>query len=312
MDLPQIQASALQVALTPTAAEVAKAKHLILATLERAVGANKGELVDALLISEGHPRDHDRLHLDLSGNTAIDPSNRHIVLERYRLAGAAALAELASEGLVMPLLEPVSHQWVTVPVARSGSSGGYRVERAQYLLPGTAYALARRLQETSGLVILDLDVFLTDSGLSNLVADQRVIRCLSEALNAFRRGLHLACVALLGAVSEGAWYAAGEKLKHLDPRVAKALGDDNTVKVQERVAEVLRSRLGRRGLVHDLEAAASRLRDVRNYGVHPRSASDASLEHYFTEAGAGLLLLDTHRYLAQLREAVQEALDRQP
>ena len=57
-------------------------------------------------------------------------------------------------------------------------------------------------------------------------------------------------------------------------------------------------------MVHDLEGAASRLRDLRNHGVHPRSATDASLEHHFTEAGAGLLLLDTHRYLAQLREAV--------
>ena len=141
---------------------------------------------------------------------SVDPSNRHVVLERFRLAGVAALAELASEGLVMPLVEDAQSQWVTVPVSRCGHPVVYRVACSQHLLPGGAYGLARRLKESSGLAILDTDVFLTDSGLSNLAAEQRVLRCLAEALDAFRRGLHLACVSLLGAVSEGAWYAAGE------------------------------------------------------------------------------------------------------
>ena len=207
MDLPPTQAAALEAAVTPTAAEVAKAKRLILARLRSAVGVNKNELVDALLIAENHPRDHDRLHLDLSGDTGVDPSNRHVVLERFRLAGVAALA---SEGLVIPLVEDAQSQWVTVPVSRSGHPVVYCVACSQHLLPGGAYGLARRLKESSGLAILDTDVFLTDSGLSKVVADQRVLRCLAEALDAFRRGLHLACVSLLGAVSEGAWYAAGE------------------------------------------------------------------------------------------------------
>jgi hypothetical protein len=41
-------------------------------------------------------------------------------------------------------------------------------------------------------------------------------------LAAYRQGLFLGCASLLGAASEGAWYAAGEQLRHLDARLTTA------------------------------------------------------------------------------------------
>ena len=154
-----------------------------------------------------------------------------------------------------------------------------------------------------------MDVFTAD--LEALGLDRRTLRCLQEALSAYRRGLYLSAVNLLGAVSEGAWYAAGEQLRSVVPPIAKVLDNDNVAigKVIGRVSEQLSKTKGVRASdVRELEVHAAYLRDLRNYGVHPRGESSTSLEHAFSEHGAGLLLMGTHRYLVRLAEATEAAL----
>jgi len=47
-------------------------------------------------------------------------------------------------------------------------------------------------------------------------------------LQAYRRGLYLACASLLGALSEGAWYSLGERLRGVSGKLDDALDKDAT------------------------------------------------------------------------------------
>jgi hypothetical protein len=144
--------------------------------------------------------------------------------------------------------------------------------------------------------------------LDGLFLDDRARRCLGEALAAYRHGLFLACANLLGAASEAAWYSSGERLRALDTQLQKALDDDNTVRVIERVKEVFRQRRSLRILADDVVSTAALLRELRNYGAHPRADETTHLERYFSEASAATLLMETHSYLRRLGSAVPALL----
>ena len=49
------------------------------------------------------------------------------------------------------------------------------------------------------------------------------------------------------------------------------------------------------------------MRDIRNYGVHPRQVADGDIEVYFTEDKCGLLFLEAHRHLKHLAEITAQA-----
>ena len=57
-------------------------------------------------------------------------------------------------------------------------------------------------------------------------------------------------------------------------------------------------------------AHAGVLREIRNYGVHPRGTSSTDLEDYFTESASGQLLARSRFYLLRLQEMTTKALDR--
>jgi hypothetical protein len=102
------------------------------------------------------------------------------------------------------------------------------------------------------------------------------VRCVDEALCAHRRGLHLAALNMLGAASEAAWYSLGEQLRDWSAQLAKALDEDTrTAAVIRLVHEVLvQLKPGRvsRETLEELRSCATYLRDLRNYGLHPRRA----------------------------------------
>jgi hypothetical protein len=58
-------------------------------------------------------------------------------------------------------------------------------------------------------------------------------------------------------------------------------------------------------MANELIAHASYLRDLRNYGVHPAADQDPGQADAFTELGSTVLVMETHRYLARLREAAE-------
>jgi hypothetical protein len=69
---------------------------------------------------------------------------------------------------------------------------------------------------------------------------------------------------------------------------------DRTAQLQGAVAAALRDSLpGNRTWEADALSQFARLmRDIRNYGVHPRQVTDGDIELYFTEDKCGLLFLE--------------------
>ena len=300
MQLDRDRAAHFEDRLKATSAEIARAKILILNAL--AAGPQELEDLRAVLVDaeglERHPSKAEKVNMPWPDDPEWRPDPSHPAIARVRLSDAAeqALEQLSAAG-VLSELEQLANNYVTVSIQRGGSGFGHRVPRAGPRL-APAYRLDSGVDDGS-LAILDADIFSED--LTALALDPRTQRCLEEALAAYRRGLYLACASLLGAVSEGAWYSIGEQLRTETGALARALDAGQIARVIELTAQKLRQVPGaRKAEVREVEALAVYLRDMRNYGVHPRSASDTSLEHSFTDHGTGLLVLQVHRYLTRL------------
>ena len=268
-------------------------------------------LIDAagLPLEVGHG---DEMKVTSGGDVDTEAIQKHPYVTRNRLVLAAneALLDLVSLGIAIPVANApdqtrahpvVESSGVRIPyqLASRGSSVAYQANLA-------AYRLAPRLVDDETPWFLDPDLFTAD--IEQLQLDRRTRRCLVEALAAYRHGNDLACGSLLGATSEGAWYAAGEQLRSLDDQLDRALDDDNTAKVQARVSEVLRQHGLLKATVYELRAHAAVLRQLRNYGVHPRSDDTDSLEHYLSDSGAAMLLMESYSCLTRLADAVTRRL----
>jgi len=137
---------------------------------------------------------------------------------RADLTAREALAELAADGMLI--------------AARAGPFAGSDEMMLSFQLPGYAAGQRLRLHRPSmisdvvqlphrlrqqGLWGLEPDVFIAD--LASLCLDPRTERSLREAIESYRRGVFLAASSLLGAAVEGAWYAAGQRLRATVPQV---------------------------------------------------------------------------------------------
>lgn len=107
-------------------------------------------------------------------------------------------------------------------------------------------------------------------------------------------------------MSEAAWYEVASRLEPESRELASALARNGTGEVQRLVANLFREKNRRaRSMTNELLAHGSYLRDLRNYGVHPTADQDPGQMHAFTELGCTVLVMETHRYLARLREAAE-------
>ena len=235
----------------------------------------------------------------------FDAEDALIRRERLKLATTLGLADLVAEGVLIAVDGP-ENEYVTIPVQLGTTGQGVQVPVGRPRL-GSGYQLAYRFGSDQ-LPILDADVFSAD--LSSLGLDRRVLVCLSQALQAYRRGLYLSALNMIGAVSEGAWYAAAERLRGRSPQLDRAIDDNQTAYMIRLTADLLATRKGLRTDAAELHSHASYLRDLRNYGVHPRPGDGSDgMEHAFTEAGCALVLLETYRYLQRFAGAVDHVLD---
>jgi uncharacterized membrane protein (UPF0136 family) len=135
----------------------------------------------------------------------------------------------------------------------------------------------------------------------------RTARCLGEAVLAYRRGVYLGAASLLGAASEGVWYSAAAKLAERDKELNCQYATHQTAALQGHVAELARQAVKPRYRVDDVIVHAALLREIRNYGVHPRPEA-GDIERYFTEEECGLLFLTTADYLKRLSSVLVELL----
>lgn len=233
----------------------------------------------------------------------VDPEDPILAHHRMKRATTLALRRLERSDVVARV-DPNQGTRVGARTSSTGSSveiGWAAVE------VGGGYQLADpaghgRIREPS----LFLD------GLDDLGLDVRARRCLEEALICYRRRLYLSCVNLLGAVNEAAWYGAGEKHPRPDSGLQHALGNDRTADVLKRVAAWLKdgAKDADKIRIDEMYAHAGVLREIRNYGVHPRGTSSTDLEDYFTESASGQLLARSRFYLLRLQEMTTKALDR--
>ncbi len=135
----------------------------------------------------------------------------------------------------------------------------------------------------------------------------RVRVCLREAVEAYRRGLPLACVILLGAASEAAWREVGESVGAAlgDSRLTALVADDKTPAIAraEKVLKALEARgvtnariAAATGSARDwIEFLARFYADLRNYAVH-RDVSRLPIDL----PTAAVVLHQAHDYFAAL------------
>jgi hypothetical protein len=188
-----------------------------------------------------------------------------------------------------------------------GYSAGVRIQVHRPGVLSDVVRLPHRLRQ-QGLWGIEADIFITD--LAPLGLDPRTERSLREAIESYRRGVFLAAASLLGAAVEGAWYAAAQRLRPTAPAVDQLADSDRTAQLQAAVTEALRTSLpgNRRWEPDALSTFARLMRDIRNYGVHPRQQADGDIEIYFAEDKCGLLFLEAHRHLKRLAELTAQAV----
>lgn len=290
--------------IEPMAGEILQAKQRFLIFLADGKPLSRVDLVSKYFaetgISERPSSRDDVLDIPIGSAAAdsLDGSNPHIARERLQRAAVIALAELSDEGLLIEVDGP-ANVFATVSVRYGSTSGGVRIPIGSPLL-ASGYQIARRFQAEL-LPILDVDLFSAD--LAVLGLDDRALRCIREALEAYRRGLYLSCISLLGAVSEGAWWQLAERFRGRNKEIDEALdnGQTNAARLMKLVADEIAKIKGKKNLAAELHAHATYLRELRNYGTHPRGADpNATEEHAFGESGCSVLLLSTHRYLEKL------------
>lgn len=291
---------ALRRAVTPSGADVLAAKAEVRSRVDEssvALGALIIEVVDALGVP--HTRDRETYDIDPAADPsrAIDPE--HPIIKRQRLVQAVrlAVADLAADGLIVP---GKARAQISVRIHRAGTTGSIEVP------VHTPHLEEAYRAKPSMKSLLDAPALTTDefaAGLGTLLTPRARV-CLEEALAAFRRGLYLSAVNLIGAVSEAAWYRLAELLEPAESGLTEAIANNRTGEIQRIVAKVFVDNRGRaRSMSNELVSHASYLRDLRNYGVHPHADQDPGQSHAFTETGCLLLVIETHRYLARLREA---------
>jgi hypothetical protein len=312
--VPDHVAVQLDQVVRPTTAEILRAKTVVLARIRDGDRIGVPELVRTVVEDGGgvdEPAARDRfiqMHdLVRDPSLSLDRTEPLILAARLRLAAEEAIAELAVDGVITATHPSAQPGDVMLPVGDmaggSGWQGGHYVRVDRPLL-ATSYRLERR--HRSDAALMELAASLDTSAFGDLLGD-RGQRCFEEAVRAFHRGLYLPAANLAAVASEAAWYTIANAAAATDARLEKPLEDDNTAKVIQLAAEILRRAPRSATAVNELQSQATHLRDLRNYAVHPRPEADAHLEANLTEVGCLALLGMTVRYLSRLRAAAMAA-----
>jgi hypothetical protein len=253
-----------------------------------------------------------RLQIDLSSRASVKAviTADHPIPAAIRadLSAREALAELAAEGMLIAAgAGPIAgDDEMMLSFQLPGHAAGQRLRLHRPAVLSDVVRLPHRLRQ-QGLWGLEADIFIAD--LASLELDPRTERSLREAIESYRRDVFLAASSLLGAAVEGAWYAAGQRLRSVSPKVHEFVDGDRTAQLQSAVTAALRDALpgSRKWEADALSQFARLMRDIRNYGVHPRQVTDGDIEVYFTEDKCGLLFLEAHRHLKRLAETTAHA-----
>lgn len=299
---------AVRIAVTPSDADIMRARQLIIELLTASVSMTAHDFDTAWATAHDLPEVVERqVRAERAAPGQWAPPSRnepYLTILRGHEAFRYAIAELLADGVVVWSAGDLYNELESTTVSFVYSGGGNPVSielGSPRLEPGgSRWQLSRRATTatTAGhWELLGRDDFL--EGLEPLLGS-RGRQCLVEAHAAYRHRLWLAAANLLASASEAAWYALGRAVAVQGSALAKAIDDDNTVTVVNRTCERLRELKARPGAVNEVRAHADYLRDVRNYGLHPRELHDADREGPFTEAGCTALFMASRRYFVKL------------
>ena len=166
----------------------------------------------------------------------------------WTLAGCEAIWGLISSGLIIPASFNLHHMigtlgWTTVVSGSGGQSSGWRLDHLSIPVP-SAILLLHSGRNREHQSFSDPDLFLHMMNIPNIHTE--VEESLREAVRCFRNELFLACLAMLGKASEGAWVELGRKLADSVPSDATINGakvkerlEDPNVGIGKKIAETL-------------------------------------------------------------------------
>lgn len=302
MSLPPGHEAAVLDATSPSLTERTEAKALILEMLAGGKHLRTATLLDEVRkrcmreIAAPEPKEHLNLPRNSDPTSVVRRDVPIIAYPRLYQAAREALAELVANGVVLPT---DSADQISIQITSDGSSWSLNLPIPTPDVPPNACMLAHAYQATESM-LLDAAIYTADL---ERVLGTRGQRCLEEALTAWRRGLYLAAVNMLGAASEAAWYRVAERLAPTTEKIRTELNNRPRIGVLVGITVERMRQLGARKDIDELQVHAIYLRDLRNYGVHPQGAEARDLEAHFTEAAVGLLFLESHRYFTRLAAA---------
>jgi len=152
----------------------------------------------------------------------------------WTLAGCEAIWGLISSGLLFPassdLRSLVPNVSYTTVVRGSGNSGEINLDHLSLPVP-TSILLPPSLSKGERQTLSDPDLFLHSLEIPNI--DKEVEESLRESMRCFKHELFLACLAMLGRASEGAWIELGLTLCAVAPSTAPI----NIKKIREKLED---------------------------------------------------------------------------
>jgi len=171
------------------------------------------------------------IHLTIDTEAAIRSVAQAL---SWTLAGCEAIWGLISSGLLFPassdLRSLVPNVSYTTVVQGSGTTGGLNLDHL-YLPVPTSILLPPTVSKGERQTLTDPDLFLHSLEIPNI--DKKVEESLRESVRCFKHELFLACLAMLGRASEGAWIELGLALCAVAPSTAPI----NVKKVKERLED---------------------------------------------------------------------------
>ena len=153
----------------------------------------------------------------------------------WTLAGCEAIWGLISSGLLFPadsdLRSPVPQNLrYTTVVQGSGATGGLPLDHLSLPVP-ISISLPPSISKGERQTLTDPDLFLHSLEISNI--DKEVEESLRESIRCFKHEPFLACLAMLGRASEGAWIELGLTLCSVAPSPAPI----NVKKIKEKLED---------------------------------------------------------------------------
>jgi hypothetical protein len=152
----------------------------------------------------------------------------------WTLAGCEAVWRLISSGLLIPassdLRSLMPHVSYTTVVHGSGRTGGLNLDHLSLPVP-ISILLPPSISKGERQTLTDPDLFLHALEIRDI--DKEVEESLRESVRCFKHELFLACLAMLGRASEGAWIELGLKLCDITPSTASV----NIKKIKEKLED---------------------------------------------------------------------------